>query len=282
MPGGPRRAALDPGEQRDQDQRHEVEEVALLDPAGELRRECRHEEQQPERDRDRRREVRVEPRVCVARDDDEEGGGDYGRDTEVQVELGHVVEEVTGDRAGVVATLAGDRYAPSSDENDCPRTSWRATTERPRLRDPVQRPLGDEGRADAAAEQALDERRLSAAAASATACGRVWYATPSRPTSTIWRVSVGRSSTSTSAEDHDEEERIEGVLGHDHAAVRERGKRDGEHRSEEREPLADETPREQVRRYGRERDQHRVDRLGGGIRVRDPVEEAQAGLISRG
>ena len=125
-----------------------------------LRRERRHEEQQPERDRDRGREVGVEPRVRVARYDDEQGGGDHRRDTEVQVELGHVVEEVTGDRADVVPALAGDRVrAQQRRERLSARELDAEHHDDAGAGDPVQRPLGDDGRADAAAEQALDERR---------------------------------------------------------------------------------------------------------------------------
>ena len=115
---------------------------------------------------------------------------------------------------------------------------------------------------------------MSAAAASATACGRVWYATPSKADEHDLARERRPFEHEHERENHDEEERVEGVLGHDHAAVGERGKRDGEHRSEEREPLADETSREQIRRHRRERDQDGVDRLRGRIRVRDPVEES--------
>ncbi len=74
--------------------------------------------------------------------------------------------------------------------------------------------------------------------------------------------------------EHDnEEERVEGVLRHDGARVRERGHGDREQRSEEREAVAHDPPREGERRYRGERHQHRVRRLHGGIRLGQALEQ---------
>ena len=53
---GPRRTAIDPREQEDEEERHDDEEISLLDALREHRRERRDDEHEPERDRERRRE----------------------------------------------------------------------------------------------------------------------------------------------------------------------------------------------------------------------------------
>ena len=53
-PGGPRQAALDPGEQRDEEERRDVEEIPFLHAGRQCRCERADLEQQPEEQRQRR------------------------------------------------------------------------------------------------------------------------------------------------------------------------------------------------------------------------------------
>ena len=74
-----------------------------------------------------------------------------------------------------------------------------------------------------------------------------------------------------------EEQRIERVLGHDRAGVRHRRNRDRQHSRPERPPVADEAACEEECGHGCQRHQQRVDRLHGGVRIGQPVEEGVGG-----
>ena len=189
----PRQPLVDPDEQRDQHQRREVEEVALLDPlrptgvtrtptprAGGRSRARRSPRGTAAGSRGRRFQSAKSTSIAA-----------NGNDADVEVELGDVVERATAATSAARSVSPATEYAPSRPSGDSPRTSCAssaATTQpaersvqHPERAPGAERATGASGdrreererlrtcqvRDDAAAEQERAAARASAARASA-------------------------------------------------------------------------------------------------------------------
>ncbi len=93
---------LDPRDERDAEERRDVEHVPLLDPVGELRGERRDDRDDADRQLDRRREECLEPRVERASAGDEDDRRRERDDEHVERELGDVPPQVAQRLADVV------------------------------------------------------------------------------------------------------------------------------------------------------------------------------------
>ena len=104
----PRRAAVDPDEEADQQQRRDHEHVPFDDCAGEAGGEGGDDDQRPSGQRDRGGDERLHPRLQRAdprRQQQERREGDHA---DVEVELGEMPEEVLQHVDDVIALLAHD------------------------------------------------------------------------------------------------------------------------------------------------------------------------------
>ncbi len=279
-PARPRQAALDPGEQRGQEERRDDEGVALLDPARELRREGGDDEQQRGRDGDPRgeegRELRVVAAACERREQNE--GGER-QNAEVEVELGQVVEEEPGHGLGVVGAVADDRVRAEQVGERAAASCLGAEHEhRPRRDDAVEdAERRERGPQWPPVEQRQQERR------------------DQDRRHERHRLHAGREGDRDEAEEqrlppegrplqhqHERqrrrhEERIEDVLRHHGARVGHGRKRHGEHGGEQRQRRRDDTSGQEVRGDRRERHQQGVQRLHRRVGVRQRVEQRIGG-----
>ncbi len=104
-----RRAALDPREQRDHEQRGEVEEVPLLDPEGEDGRERRDRGDEASDEREGGREESLELAVERARPRDQHDRRCHRDDQHVEPELSRMPDDVPERLAQVVARIPDRR-----------------------------------------------------------------------------------------------------------------------------------------------------------------------------
>ena len=271
-------------EQRDQPERGEVEDVALLDPVDVARRgEGRHLGEEPdgdgkgrdrERTRGRRRAARCEPHGQERR---------KGKDPEREIEAGYVVEEeaedalrgVAGGRRGAVGAEERERRAAASDrpgEGEESAGAEKAVEPRERPERPPQPATLDEPEQDRSRRDCGEERDRLRSRLEREHAQREQPHLPQR-----------RRLLERDHEDQrsDEEDRVEGVLGHDHARVEHRRDEDCKPGSEEREALAQDPAGQEVRGDRGEGHRDRVDRLGGRVGRRNRVEERPSGRDQR-
>ena len=180
----PPRAALDPRQQRDQEERGDDERVPLLDPRRELGGEDGDDEHEPERDGERRGEVAAQRRVesrAIAGEDDRRRDRD---DADVEVELGPVAEQVVEHVAEVVAARPDDRVrAEEVAAPDGRATSGGATATAPA---PTRR--RGQSRRTRSGERSMSARSNGAvtiAGTSAIACSRVAVASPTATSAAV-------------------------------------------------------------------------------------------------
>ena len=263
----PRRSLVDPDEQRDQHQRREVEEVALLDPLHRRQRRERGDlEQQEGRERGGRGEERAQaPRQAVPEREQHEQRREREH-ADVEVELGDVVDEPAQHLCRFVRIVAGDGVRTEQAERRLAahelgdQRDERGTAERS-VEHAKRAPRAEHDRSDDDRREERERLRAGQVRDDATAEQE--------------QLPRGRRPLEREHEDeHDrEEDREEDVLGHHLAGVEERRERDGEHGREERQPHRQNPTREEVRREGSERHRDGVDRLDRGVRVRQRVEE---------
>ena len=128
----PRLSPLDPGEQRHEQQRREIEEIPLLDAERVARREHRDLEHEPHGQRGRRRGEDAQPAVEMPRVRDEDDQRGEGHDPHVEVELGEMQDEPLQYRPE-----GGSRRSRSSSScRGCATASGRARARRRRRERP--------------------------------------------------------------------------------------------------------------------------------------------------
>ena len=230
---------------------------------------------------DRRREQHLQRPVERARPRGEDDRGRDGDDAEVEIELRGVVDDEVRRLAEVVVPVADDH---------------RVRAEQRAQRHPA-RGLGDDDEQRAADERSRRAtgtptsstrkpprwnraRRIgavTAAAATTIACDRVRYASPSAAKKSTMVARRGPLEQRDERERGKQEDRVVGVLRHHRGRVDHRRHGDREQRREQRRPLADDPPGDEVGGHGGERHDQAVDRLDRGVDVRDPVEDRVRG-----
>ena len=269
---GTRRAPLDPGEERDAEERDDVEQVPLLDPIGELGRERSDDREHTDDQRDRRREERLQARVEGSRAHDEHDERRERDDEHVQGELRDVPPEVAEHLLRVVAPVAdrgvgaeqSSREDLGDEDDDCAGGG-----------DPVEPAVrARSSRAGSASRR--PRGRAGAARIAGTSRDRL-HARPvgdgDEPEQEHDEKRRGALEDAHEHEGDEEEQRVEGVLRHHRPRVRERRDGDREQRGEEREPVRHDPPCEEERGNGGQRHEQRVQRLHGRVRLRQVVEE---------
>ena len=278
---GPRRADVDPGEERDAEERRHVEHVSLLDARGELRREHGHHRDDADGREHRRREERLQPRVERASTPDEHDRRGERDHEDVQRELGDVPPEVA---QRIASRHSSDRRPVNrrrADPAACVRGRGHATrtaTASP-ADEPVQPAKSRDRRAQAARlEECEQERREQdrAVRARPPAPGSRY----ARPTSARRRITQSASGSFEHDDEHEhdeQEQRVEGVLRHDRPRVRERRDRNREQRCEESQTVAHDASREEERWHRGERHEDASYALHRRIRLRQAVEKRVGG-----
>ncbi len=209
---------------------------------------------------------------AASNEDDRRG---YRHDAEIEIQLGDVVEHVAKHLAQLVVGLAHDAVRAEEIRKRPPAHELRDHHERAGTENDSVQPSEwpEPGAHSFAAEHCEEQRRGEKRrdeyhGLHARRCGD---ADREQKRDLPRR---GRR-----LEDEDEEERgheehgVERVLRHDRARVDERGKRDREHRGEEREPLADDATGDEVRGDRGQGHDERVQRLHCRVGVGQPLED---------
>ena len=276
--GHPRRSrqtAFDPGEERREEERREVEHVPLLDALNRRqRREGGDLDQQPDAERDRCGDERLRGPVEPPRQQCEDDECGERKQAEVEVELGGVVEEPLENRADRVVLVA--RRLVRAERRDRRVAAGELDGEHDhdrRTEDPVQ---------PAEREQAPPRRSPPPGQQERGGRKRGHERDRLRPRLVRERgdreqdeLAKGRRSLEAQhqGERRADEDRIEGVLGHHRPGVQRRGDGDGEERREQGQRGRDHAAGEEVRRDGGQRHQDGVDRLRGRVGLRQRREE---------
>ncbi len=263
-------------EHRDQREGREVEEIPLLDPVD---RGLGGEEGDLDGEEHRDREARDGERAAGGRraprgepEREERGEGD---DADVEAELGDVVEEVVEEASERVAARGGrtigteqaERRAAPGDrarEGEERAASEDRVQRRERAQPLTQRPPLDQGEQHRRGHDRRDQRDRLRTGLEPDEADREQHdlTAPRR-----------RLEHPDEQERRQHEQRIEGVLRHQHPRVEHRRDEHGERRGDEREPRRQQAAGEEVRGNRSERHHHRVDDLGGPVGVGDRREE---------
>ena len=268
-------AALDPDEQCDQQQRREVEGVPLLDPELPGRRERRDLEQQPERGRDRGGEVGLDAAVLRPGDDGEHDQRRERDDPDREVELRDLVPEPLHDLPELVAPLAGDRVgAEHTERRPAAHALHGEDPDGGDRDDRVHQPVLAEGAPAAPRRPGEEQRRGQDRRAERDRLGPRQVGEPDEREHDDRQPHGRPLEPDDDRQDRREEDRVEGVLGHQRGRVDHRGHRDRERGRHERERLREHAAGEEVGRDRGQRHRDRVDRLRRRVGVRD-------GLVGR-
>jgi hypothetical protein len=236
-------------------------------------------EDEPDGERNRAGEERLRGAVEPPPERREQDKRRERQEPQVQVELGDVVEEPLQDGADRVVLVAGGLVGAERRAGRVAARELHRDYDNDRgAEDPVQPAKGEQappGLAPPPGQQRRrrDERRHERHGLRARGV---------RERADREQDELAREGRPLQARDERErrtdEDRVEGVLGHDRPGVERRGDGDGEQRGEERERRRHHAAGEEVRRHRRQRHQYRVDRLGGGVGLRhrgvEPVRGA--------
>ena len=246
-------------EQRDQEERRDVEQVPLLDAQRVARRERGDLDEQPRREHGRcRRGTRARAGSRLGRERAGAAGSAANGTTPSERSSSATWQKSQREHLDeVVRLLAGDavraeqveRRAAAHDLRERGRATAAAAGQPRTAADQRARPTGARRRRARAARAASPGRSTSA-------CARVTNASPTTPSrSERPRIRRRPLERAARARARREEERVERVLGHQRPRVEERRERDREDRDARRAPGCEhDAAREEVRGHDRERD----------------------------